>query len=335
MKHSTLTKVVLLLAVSLMAASVSAQPQGRGRGMYGDWIIKSEFRGMEMTSILAFSRDQEGNRTASMINSWRVSELKDVAMEDGKLTFSQTQFNLNGGTTETKFAGTITDGVLTGTVSGHPREYELTGKRAPRIPRAVGQWEMKYTRGDQERTAMLIIKADEEGNLSATMPSERATNTISNLVLENRSELSFKRVTKFGDREFESTFTGTLEREGITGVFKSERGEMQATGTRLGSDLIGTWNLGIAPDRGDSKQRLVVNGDLSGLYGSIPVKEIKLDGDAVSFEFVSRFFNRTFEMNFAGKIAESKLTGELTSERGRQKVTGTKVVRRRGPRNAG
>jgi hypothetical protein len=334
MKHSTLTKVVLLLAVSLMAASVSAQPQGRGRGMYGDWIIKREFNGMELTSILAFSRDQEGNRTASMIN-FMVHELKDVAMEDGKLTFSQTQINFNGGTTETKFAGTIIDGVLTGTVSGRRREHELTGKRAPRIPRAVGQWEVKYTRGDQERTAMLIIKADEEGNLSATMPSERATNTISNLVLENRSELSFKRVTKFGDREFESTFTGTLEREGITGVFKSERGEMQATGTRLGSDLIGTWNLGIASGRGDRKQRLVVNGDLSGLYGSIPVKEIKLDGDAVSFEFVSRFFNRTFEMNFAGKIAESKLTGELTSERGRQKVTGTKVVRRRGPRNAG
>jgi hypothetical protein len=32
-------------------------------------------------------------------------------------------------------------------------------------------------------------------------------------------------------------------------------------------------------------------------------------------------------MKFEGKLADSKLTGELTSDRGSQKVTGTKVVR--------
>lgn len=331
MRQGMLIKVILLLVVSLVAASASAQPQGRGRGMYGDWILKSEFNGREMTSILAFSRDQEGNRTASMIN-FMVSELKDVTFEDGKLTFTQTLPNRDGGATERKFTGTIVDGVLKGTMSGGQREYELTGKRAPRMPRAVGQWEMKYTMGERERSSTLIIKADEEGNLSATMPSERVTHTISDLKVANRNELSFKRVTKFGDREFESTFAGTLGRSEITGKFKSQRGEIEATATRVGADLIGTWNLGATSQWGEMKQRLVVYGDLSGLYGSMPVKEIKLDGESVSFKLASRFGDRSFEMGFAGKLIESKLTGTLSNDQFSQEITGTKVVRRRGSR---
>ena len=47
------------------------------------------------------------------------------------------------------------------------------------------------------------------------------------------------------------------------------------------------------------------------------------------------FGDQTFEMDFAGKIEDSKLTGELSSSRGSQKLTGTKLVRtftRRGSR---
>jgi hypothetical protein len=194
MKHGTLIKVILLLAVSLMVTSALAQPQGRGRGVYGDWVVKSEFNGRAMESILSFSRDQEGNQTAVWISFMSMTELKDVTLEEGKLSFTRTGRNRNGETSESKFSGTITDGVLTGAMSG-AREYELTGKRAPRTPRAVGQWEMKYTMGERERTSMLIINADAEGNLSAECPSERVTHTVSDLVL-NRRDLSFKRVIK-------------------------------------------------------------------------------------------------------------------------------------------
>lgn len=337
MKQGTLVKVILLLVVSLMIASVSAQPQGRGqgRGIYGDWVVKSDFNGRTMESILSISRDQDGNQTGVWISFMGLNELKEITFEDGKLSFTQTRTNRDGQTSESKFTGTITDGVLTGTMSGGRGDYELTGKRAPRMPRAVGQWEMKYTMGTREITSTLIIKADAEGNLSAEMPGGRGETVISDLALENRNELSFKRVSKFQEREFESTFTGTLQGNEITGTFKSERGESPVTGTRIGTALIGTWNLDVTSDFGDRKQRLVVNPDMSGLYGSMPVKDIKLDGDAVSFKLVMEFGQNTFEMDFAGKLADSKLTGELTSDRGSQKITGTKVERRRGPRNAG
>jgi hypothetical protein len=42
---------------------------------------------------------------------------------------------------------------------------------------------------------------------------------------------------------------------------------------------------------------------------------------------VLEFGDERFEMSFEGKLADSKLTGELTSFIGSQKIKGTKVVR--------
>ncbi|HOX03480.1 MAG TPA: hypothetical protein P5555_14200 [Candidatus Paceibacterota bacterium] len=79
--------------------------------------------------------------------------------------------------------------------------------------------------------------------------------------------------------------------------------------------------------RGARKQRLRIHPDLTGLYGATPVEKIRFDGDQVAFDLRWQFGDRTFETKFAGKLAESKLEGELTSERGATKVAGTKVVR--------
>jgi hypothetical protein len=104
-------------------------------------------------------------------------------------------------------------------------------------------------------------------------------------------------------------------------------GEVPVEGKLIGAPLIGTWNLTIESERGPRKQRLRINPDMSALYGSTLIKQINLDGDKISFKYVLTFGDQEFETSFAGKLAESKLTGELTNPRGTQKVTGTKVVR--------
>jgi hypothetical protein len=55
----------------------------------------------------------------------------------------------------------------------------------------------------------------------------------------------------------------------------------------------------------------------------------------VDFLMVMEFGDQSFEMRFNGKLEDSKLTGELTTSRGSQKITGTKVVRTGGRRNGG
>jgi hypothetical protein len=113
----------------------------------------------------------------------------------------------------------------------------------------------------------------------------------------------------------------------MTVVIKSERGETAGQAKRIGTLAIGTWNLEIASERGARKQRLKVNPDMSALYGAMLIKKVNLEGDKISFKIVLEFGDRKFEMTFEGKITEAKLTGELKTSRGSQKVTGAKVIR--------
>ena len=323
---SLLTAVVLSLQVWGQESNRPAR--GHRRGLYGDWQVKVDYNGRQSESILSFSRDREGSQTGQWISFWGLNELKEVKFEEGKLSFIQERRNRQGGTTTSKFTGTIKEGKLSGTLSSDRGERKLEGTRSPRIPRVAGNWEMKLKMGEREFTGTLVIKADKEGKLTGEWKSERGEHTISDLAYQRRS-LTFKRKSKFGEREWESTFEGSIEgRDTLTGVFKSERGEIKAEGKLAGAALIGTWNLDIASQRGDRKQRLVVNPDMSGLYGAIALEKVNLDGDKVSFKAAMKFREREFEMSFEGKLAESKLTGELTTSRGSQKVTGTKVVRR-------
>jgi len=330
MERRAVVKVVLvgLLIVSfVLPMQVSAQSRSRRGGLYGDWQIKMKFGEREFESILAFSRNQEGQYTGQWISFWGMNELKDVKFEDNKLSFTQVT-NYGGQERTSKFTGTIEEGELSGLLVSDRGETEINGKRAPRTPRGVGSWEMKIKVGEREYTGTLVITADKEGNLKGTWKSSRGESEVSDLKYENRN-LTFKRIIQRDSGNMEMTFEGTVSYNSLEGVFKSDRGESPTTGTRVGASLIGTWNLDIESERGPRKQRLRVNPDMSALYGSVLIKKINLDGDKVSFKYVMQFNDQDYETSFQGKIAESKLTGELTTSRGTSKVTGTRRTFRR------
>ncbi len=328
--HTSLAVTLLISATALLllVGPVSAQQSRRG-GLYGDWNVKMEFNGRQMDSILSFSRDQDGNMTGQWISFMGVNALKDVKFEEGKLSFARVSQGRDGQSSTSTFKGTISeDGKLSGTLSREGNETALTGVRAPRLPRAAGIWDLKTKRADRESTATLTLGADKEGKLVGMWKTERGELAVSDVQYE-QGKLTFKAKND----NFEGTFDGTIERgDALTGTFKTERGESAVTGTRQGAALIGTWNLEAVSERGTRQQRLVVNPDLSGLYGSFPIKKINFQNGVIDFPMAMQFGDQSFEMSFKGKIEENKLTGELTSDRGSQKVTGTKVVRTGGRR---
>jgi len=330
MKRQTFFKAVLccsLMVLLMLSAQVKARSSSsRGRGLYGDWKVMVNYDGGQFGSILSFSRDREGNQTGSWISFMGLSELKDIKYEEGQLSFAWDSRNRDGGTSTTNFKGTIKEGKLSGTLSSDRGEFELEGKRSPRVSRAVGSWAMKYKFGEREITSTFIVKADKEGNLTAQWQGRRSKSEITDLQYE-RGKLSFKRKSTYQERQFESAFEGTVRGDTLSGVMKSQRGEITVEGKLVGAPIIGTWNLEVASERGSRKQRLRVNRDMSGLYGAIPVKKVNFEDGKVSFKIVLEFGERKFEMSFEGKLEDSKLTGELTSSRGSQKIKGTKVVR--------
>ena len=303
-------------------------PMPGGRGLFGDWNLKVKFGEWEMDAILSFSRDEEGSLTADWISFWGVNKLQDVKFEEGKLSFVQ-EIKFGDNEFRNTFKGTIEEDKLTGVLSGERGDSDVTGQRAPRMRRNTGIWELKYTIGDRDITSTLILKADDEGELKAEWKNDQAPSTISNLNYQ-RGIITFDRKTKMGDKELDSTFEGTIDRRtgDLTGTIKSDKGSLSAKGTRIGGVVIGIWNLDITTDRGTVQQRLVVNPDLSGLYGTMKLDAVKLDGDTMSFKITWEFDQRTFEMKFKGKVTDNKLTGEITSDHGTQKVEGAKQQRR-------
>lgn len=117
---------------------------------------------------------------------------------------------------------------------------------------------------------------DKDDKLTGQWDSQWGEHTITDLTYE-RGDLSFRRRSKFQDQEMESTFEGRVRGNTLAGTIKSQMGEVPAEGTRIGAELIGMWNLTIEAEWGTMKQRLRVNPDLSGLYGSLPVKKVSFE----------------------------------------------------------
>ena len=117
-----LTLSVILLSLAVSSLDVSAQSQSRGRGIYGDWLVKIDFDGRQFESVVSFSRDRDRNWTGQWISFFGVSELKHLKFEDGQLSFKRDRRNRDGETTTSAFKGTIKDGKLSGTLSSDPTE---------------------------------------------------------------------------------------------------------------------------------------------------------------------------------------------------------------------
>lgn len=311
----------------LAQASATTLPESArmgGKEIYGDWLIKTE-PNERQGSILYFAADADGKLAGQWISFNRISELEDVRFKDNSASFSQTvrfdkeQYKAN-------FAGTIEGEKFTGIMTHGATQSKIEGKRSPRLPLAIGNWEMNYKINDLDITATLIVKPDMNGAMSAQWQSQMGEHKITDVKYEGE-KLTFKRQSKIQDREFETTFEGTIQpkTDMLSGMFKSEMGEIPVVGKRIGSALIGIWNLDVTSERGTTKQRLKVNPDFSGMYGTAAIEKINLEGDKVSFKLVQEFGQRRFEINFEGKLDGSSLTGELKTQRGTQKVSGKKT----------
>jgi hypothetical protein len=313
-KSIILTCILLLLQTSFALAA---------EDITGEWEMKMEFGGRESFATMTISRKADG----TLAGKWGSDDLTDVRFEDGKLTFARI---ITFGDQEfiMEYEGTLKDGKIAGTMSSDRGEFAANGARKKPICPALGQWDMKFNVGDREITGRLVISDKPDGTLTGKWEAEYGEHTVSNVKFAD-GKLTFTRKSKFGEREWESTFEGMVKGHKLTGAFKSQRGELPATGERVGIPLIGKWELTTTSDRGTRTSMMTINGDLTGRYeffgGEIPMKDIKLEGDQVTFGIEMGWGDRTFQMDFKGKLDGKTLKGELSSERFTSQVVGKKL----------
>ena len=262
MKQRTFQRTIgFLVFVALLTPLAQASAGAAKKGIAGDWQVTVDFEGRKMTSILSLSQDKEGKPagagklTGKWISFWGVTELRDLKYEGKQLSFLQV-YQMGENETRVNFTGTIEKQKLSGVLSSDRGESKVEGKRIIAMPAAMGSWEMKVKAGDREFTGTLIIKADKEddpntpgkpagaGKLVGEWKSERGEHEITDVSFKG-GKLSFTRKSKIDDRQWESTFAGTVKGHTLSGVFKSERGESTAEGTRIGAALVGKWELEI------------------------------------------------------------------------------------------
>ena len=205
MKVPTSLKTVCFLALMLFLTFSSQASAGqRRKGIAGDWEIKMDFNGQEVTSILSFSQDKEGKLTGKWIAFWGVNKLNNLKYEENKLSFEHVS---RFGDTEitSNFTGAIQRGKLSGTLSNDRGEFEVEGKRLRRMPMIMGSWEMKFRVGERDITTTLVVKADEAGKPSAQWQSQWGEHRITDVTFK-KGKLTFQRKSKIQDQQWESTF---------------------------------------------------------------------------------------------------------------------------------
>ncbi len=188
----------------------------------------------------------------------------------------------------------------------------------------LGSWNMTIKMGDREFKTVLAVTPDKQKKLQAEWQSQWGEHEITGVQFKD-GKLTFSRTSKFGDREWETTYEGSLKGHTLTGTFSSQQGQIPANGKRVGAALVGKWDLTMSSEQGTRKQQLTILPNLSARFGALPVKKIGFEKGQVSFEMILPFGDNEYEINFAGKLDVGKLTGKLTTSQGISEVTGTRI----------
>ena len=329
---ATVLPCVILVLVGL-SAQVSAQPASPRKGeLHGDWEVQINFKEGRRTSLLSLTRDPEGNPTGEWISLSGVSALADVRREGAKLSFTWKRRNRDGRSTRWEFSGTIEKGGLSGTVSSGGDEHDVRCKRIPPLPAIVGNWAMGYM--DLRLGSTLEVQLDKKGKLTAGWRNVLSGNHPLTDFTYEKGKVRFT----YDGAAYEGGFRSA--NGPLHGVMTTERGRIPIVALRVGTALMGSWNLEIRSDGDSRRQRLRILPDMSGWYGATrikvsvrppdavesTVKSASLDGSTVSFKALTKLGGRKFETSFLGTVKGSKLTGEITTSRGRSKVVGKRVI---------
>jgi len=92
--------------------------------------------------------------------------------------------------------------------NGDQRSYTTEGKKIKPMPRILGSWNMTIKMGEREFNTVLAVTLDKQKKLQAEWQSEWGEHEISDVQFKD-GKLTFSRASKFGDREWKSTYEGT------------------------------------------------------------------------------------------------------------------------------
>jgi hypothetical protein len=198
-----------------------------------------------------------------------------------------------------------------------------------------GDWQMRADPCDRQGNAILSFAADSDGKLIGQWINSKQLTELQDVRFKDGA-ITFCQPAQSRKEIINGFFVGTIEGSRISGtvthagnkshiegrhILKTNANAIPAEANGVGSELIGTWILNSKVYWGSPKQRLIVNPDMTGVYGVTPINKITLEGDKVSFKVTGGRYPFVFECKLDGL----KLTGVQKTSRDSQIVTGEKM----------
>ncbi len=339
--HTKVSKSIIVFCLLLFLRTPFVEA---AEDITGEWEIKIDSPVINRLATLSFSKKPDG----SLMGTCGSSKLANVRFENGKLSFSRI-IKTRARDFKHEYTLTLKDGKLTGTMSGDLGNFPVNGIRKKALSPALGQWDIITIAGKVEITGRLIISENPEGALVGKWDygREEAVAVVSNVKFKD-GKLSFTRMAKLSyirygkliEHEFEENFEGTIKGHELTGVTRSSEGsEFSSTGKRVGAALVGNWELTRTSDGKTTTSIMKIYGDLTGKYSDhrgdeVTIKNLKLEGDQVTFFLEWGSPDMSFRVNFKGKLDGNILKGEFNEKtiKGKQnfdeytnKVIGKKI----------
>lgn len=190
----------------------------------GVWEFRMQRQDREFVSTLKVSQNDQGQITAEWGTEGQEAprwEISDVKYEDGKLTFTRKSTNPDR-PMEMNYTLTAQDGTISGTSASQRGERPIEGKRL--YSDIIGKWELTTTSDRGERTQLLYVKPD----LTAYFGSVEVGK-----INYKDGTVSFDYQLSFGDRTFDSSFSGKLENGQLSGEMTGSRGTQQVKGKKM------------------------------------------------------------------------------------------------------
>lgn len=325
--------MLVVAAFASVAAFAGAQESA-----VGTWDVTMDFGGRQVEGKVIIE-EKDGALTGKWSSQRGESELSDVKLEEGKLTFLR-KLERQGQSFELPFEGKIEGDKLTGAFVTPQGEMPVTGKRAggaePATPAGeskgiVGTWNITSESQLGTLKRKLIVKPD----MTASYESEDAKFPVKNLKVAE-DDVTFDVTVSAQGQDLPLAFKGKLDGDKLKGNYLMDgqevatvTGDREKAGPAGGaSGVFGTYDVTSESALGTLKRKLTINPDMTGTYDTgeekFPLKNVKVDGDNITFDVTVSIDGNDLPLKFTGKSEGGNITGKFASEAGDATVTGKK-----------
>jgi hypothetical protein len=298
----------------------------------GRWEFKYTVGDRDIVATLAISEASGGALEGKWTSNFGEHVVSNVKFQDGKLTLDR-KSKLGDRELETKYEGALKDDKLAGTIKSEIGEIPAEGKRIGGD--LIGKWDLETTSDQGSRPGTLLVFGDLTGRYE-TFGGEIPFN---DLKLDG-NQFAFSVEMAFGNQPTKLEFKGKIDGKTLKGEVTSPRGTREVTGKKVeqtketakpASAVAGTWEITRQNQQGQTRTaKLVIKEDMTATYtmgeNTVPVTDLKVDGNQLSFKAVVKYGDREAPIEFKGQVDGTSLKGEITTARGTREATGKKVT---------